>query len=134
MPRTGDIFEAAPAVGDFLVLGERVGDQREGPQIRLESLGQRLRRRLALLAVGVLQHVERELDGKRFSADLETKSGDGLVILTVPGRIAGDRLFVKKLLDAILKLIGLVLPHVLDPWPVMAERRIGHYRPWIEDV
>ena len=29
MPRIGDVGKAAPAVGDFLVLGERIGDQRE---------------------------------------------------------------------------------------------------------
>ncbi len=30
----GDIAEAAPAIRDLLVLGERVGDQREDPQVR----------------------------------------------------------------------------------------------------
>jgi hypothetical protein len=29
MPIVGDVGEAAPAVGDFLVLCQRVGDQRE---------------------------------------------------------------------------------------------------------
>jgi hypothetical protein len=33
MAAVGDVLEAAPAIGDFLVLGERVGDQREGAQI-----------------------------------------------------------------------------------------------------
>src|SRR3546814_8560038 len=34
----------APAVLDLLVLGQRVGDQREQPDILPEDLGQRLRR------------------------------------------------------------------------------------------
>ena len=42
MARIGDVLEAAPAVGNLLVLGERVGDQRERPQVLLEGLGQRL--------------------------------------------------------------------------------------------
>ena len=33
---------------------------------------------------------------------------------------------MKQLLDAIFELIGPVAPHVLEPGPVMAERRIGH--------
>ena len=43
--RIRDILEPAPAVGNFLVLGERVGDQRKGPLIVLEGLCQRLRPR-----------------------------------------------------------------------------------------
>ena len=31
--RIGDVLEAAPAVGDLLVLGERVGDQREEAEV-----------------------------------------------------------------------------------------------------
>jgi hypothetical protein len=48
MPRVGDVLEAAPAVGDFLVLGERVGDQREGRILSLKVLRQRLGRLRAL--------------------------------------------------------------------------------------
>ena len=33
---------------------------------------------------------------------------------------------MKQLLDAVFELIGPVAPHVLEPGPVMAERRIGH--------
>ena len=33
---------------------------------------------------------------------------------------------MEQFLDAVLELIGLFLAHVLDPRPVMAERRIGH--------
>ena len=33
----GDVLKAAPAVGDLLVLRQRVGDEREGPQVCLEA-------------------------------------------------------------------------------------------------
>ena len=116
-----DILEAAPAVGDFLVLGERVGDQRKGALIGLEGLRQRVRRRLALLAGAVLQQVQRRLDRKLLAADLEAQRRDGLVEQPVPGGIAGLRLLVEQLLDAVLELIGLVLAQILDPRPVIAE-------------
>ena len=126
MARVGDILEAAPAVGDFLVLGERIGDQRERAQIFLEGLGQRFRGGLALLAVGIDHEIERRLDRKLLAADLEAQRGDQLVELPVPGRIGRHRLFVEQLLDAVLELIGLLLAHVLDPRPVMAERGVAH--------
>ena len=126
MAGAGHVLEAAPAVGDFLVLGERVGDQRERAQIGLEGLGQRLRRAFSLLAVRVLQHVERKLDRERLAADAEAQRRDGLVVIAVPGRIAGHRFFVEQFLDPVLELIGLFLAYVLDPGPVMAERGVGH--------
>ena len=126
MPRVGDVLEAAPAVGDFLVLGERVGDQREDAQIVLEGLRQRLRCGTALAHVRVLHQGERRLDRKRLAVDLEAQRADGLVEQAVPGARTGHRLLVEQLLDAILELIRLLLAHVLDPRPVMAERGIGH--------
>ena len=35
---------------------------------------------------------------------------------------------MEQLLDAVLELVGLLLADVLEPGPVMAERRIGHRR------
>ena len=55
MPRIGDIGKAAPAVGNILVLGERIGDERKQPDVGLEGLRQRFGRGLALLLVGILQ-------------------------------------------------------------------------------
>ena len=126
MPGVGDVGKAAPAVGNLLVLGERVGDQREGAQVFPEGLGQRLGGGLAGLLVAVLEQIERRLDGERLGADLETQVGDGVVEQPVPGGLAGDRLFVEQLLDAVLELVGLLLADVLDPRPVMSERGVGH--------
>ncbi len=128
MTRIGDIGEAAPAIGDFLVLGEDVGDQREGAQVLLEGLGERIGGRLALGRARILHQAERGLDRQRLGPDLETQAGDGLVEQPVPTRISGDRLLVEQLLDAILELIGLLLADVLEPGPVMTERGILHGR------
>jgi hypothetical protein len=59
MAAVGDVIEATPAIGNFLVLGERVGDQREGAQVLFECVGQRQAGLLALFAVGVLQQRKR---------------------------------------------------------------------------
>ena len=86
MPRVGDVLEAAPAVGNLLVLGERVGDQREGAQVLLEGLRQRLGRGLALLAVLVLHQRERRLERELLAVDLEAQRRDRLVEQPVPAR------------------------------------------------
>ena len=128
MARVGHVLEAAPTVGNLLVLGERIGDQRERAQVLLEGDGERFRRRAPLLAVDVHQEIERRLDRHLLAGNLEAQRGDQLVELPVPGRIAGDRFFVEQLLDAVLELIGLLLAHVLQPRPVMRERGRLHGR------
>ena len=52
--RIGDVPEAAPAIRDLLVLGERVGDQRELAQIVLEYNAERLRGLFARLLLLIL--------------------------------------------------------------------------------
>src|SRR5262249_55998431 len=75
---------------------------------------------------GILHEIERRLDRERLRADLEAQAGDGLVEQAVPRRIAGHRLLMKELLDAVLELIGLVLADVFDPRPVMRQHPILH--------
>src|SRR5262249_36972401 len=89
MTRVGDVLEAAPAIRNLLVLRKRVGDQSERPQIFLEGLGQCFGSRLAFLAVGILQQIERRLDRQRLSADLESQRRDGFVEKAIPGGISG---------------------------------------------
>ncbi len=55
MTAVGDIFETAPAIGNILVLGKRIGDQREGADIRLEGFGERHCRLAARFRILVLQ-------------------------------------------------------------------------------
>ena len=126
MARIRDILETAPAIGNLLVLGERVGDERKSPLIVLEGLGQRLPCSLALFRRAVLQQIERRLDRQFLGPDLEAQAGDGLVEQPVPGGIAALGFFVKQLLDAIFELIRLVLAQILDPRPVMGELRRLH--------
>ena len=54
-------------------------------RLRLEGRGERLRRRLAPPLVGVLQQIERRLEGQLLAVDLEAQRGDGLVEQPVPG-------------------------------------------------
>ncbi len=125
MPRVGHVLEAAPAVGDRLVLGERVGDEREQAEIVPQHLGDRVGAGAAAGLVGVLHQGQRLFEQELLAVDLEAQARHGLVEQPVPGAAAGDRLFVKQLLDAVLELVGLLFPHVLDPGPVVAEGRLA---------
>ena len=128
MPLVGDVGEAAPAVGDFLVLGERVQDQRELRHVVLEGVRERKRGVFTLFAVAVLQEIQRRLDGQRLARYLEAQIGDGGVELAIPCRVRRHRFFVKQLLDAILELVRPIAAHVFEPRPVMAEHGIGQRR------
>ena len=120
-----DILELPPAVGDFLVLGQRVGDQREGPQLLAEHRAQRLRRLAAHLAVAVLQLVERELERQLLAIDDEAQRGDGLVEEAVPGGCARHRLLVEQRLDPVVELMRLVLSEIVDPGLPVREGRFS---------
>ena len=110
-------------------LASDVGDQREGAQVVLEGLGERLRGGLARrsrsgpacrLSVGSI--------ASDLLPTLKRRRRDGLVEQPVPGRIGRHRLLVEQLLDAVLELIGLVLADVFEPRPVVPERGILHGR------
>jgi hypothetical protein len=117
MPAVGHILEAAPAVGNLLVLSERVGDQREETRVLLEDLGQRLGRRLPLGGIGMHQEIERRLQrGRlRLSLHLEAQPRHGLAEEPAPGAVRGDRLLVEQALQLLVQLVGLLLAQVVDP-------------------
>ncbi len=71
MTRIRDVLKAAPAVGNFLVLGERVGDQRKSALVGLEGFRQRLCGRLTLVRRAILQQRQRRLNGELLSPNLE---------------------------------------------------------------
>ena len=73
MAGIGDVLETAPAIGDLLVLGERIGDQRKGPLVGFEGFRQRLGCRLALLPRAILQQVQRRLDREFFAPTLKRR-------------------------------------------------------------
>ena len=124
--RVGDVGEPAPAVGDLLVLGQRVGDQREGSQVRAEHIAERARRRLADLSVRILEPVERGLQGQLLALDREPQARDGAVEKPIPGGPAGDGLLQEQFLGPVVELERLLAAQVLDPGPVMAQGAIGH--------
>ena len=128
MPRIRDILESAPAIGNLLVLGERIGDERKGPLVGLEGFRQRLRRRLALFAGAILQQAQGRLDRQFLAADLEAQARDGLIEQPVPGGVTALGFLVKQLLDAILELIRLVLAQILDPRAIMRRVRASASR------
>ena len=128
VPGIGDVGELAPAVGDLLVLGERVHDEREDAQIRCEGLGQRVRRRLPLLFVRVGHARQRRLQRQVLPVDLETQRGDRLVEKAVPSADAADGLFEEKLLDIVGELMRLFFANIFEPRAVMGERPAGHRR------
>ena len=114
-------MEAAPAIGNFLVLGERISDKRKGPLVGLEGFRERLRRRLALRRRPILQQVQRRLDRLLLAADLESQARNGLVEQPVESPVTGLGFFMKQLLDAVFKLVGLVLEEILDLGTIVPE-------------
>ena len=123
------VGKTAPAIRYFLVLGERIGDEREHPQVRREGLGKRLRGLLADLLVGVLQQIKGLLDRKLLAADSEPQPGDRFVEQSIPGAVRGHRFLVKQLLDAVLELIRFLPANVLEPRPIVRERSLPHGSP-----
>jgi hypothetical protein len=123
----GHVLEAAPAIGDLLVLGERVGDQSEQTHVLGEHVRQRFRGRLALLLVGVGQKVERQLQRHRLGRafDVETQPGHGLVEQAVP-RPRRLALLVEQPLDRLVELVGLLLAHVVEPRLVVRHALVLH--------
>ena len=125
MAAVGHVLEAAPAVRDLLVLGQRVGDEREEADVGLEDLGQGFSRRPTVRCIGVHEQVQRRLERQRLglALHLELESRHGLVEQAVPGAARGDRLLVEHTLELLLELIGLLLAQIVEPRLVAGERR-----------
>ena len=124
----GDILKTAPAIGYFLILGQRVGDQRECAQIGCKSFCQCIGGLFTHGAIGVLKHVQRRFDAQFFAVDFKAKTRHGFIEQPVPGAIAGNRLFMEKLLQLVIELVRLVHTQIGQPWAVMANGRIVVHR------
>nr|WP_255608336.1 hypothetical protein [Methylosinus sp. Sm6] len=124
MARVGDIVKAAPAVGNLLVLGERVGHQREDAQIGLQRRAHRQRRLAPHVLIRVLHQSERGLERQLLAADREAQRGDGLVEQAIPGGAAGHRLLVEEPLQLVGELIGLLLANILEPGAPARQRSL----------
>jgi hypothetical protein len=88
VPLARDIGEPTPAIGNFLILGERIEGEREEPHVLAKRRRQRFRCRLAPLLGRIQQHIERRLDGEPLALDLESQARNCLVEQPVPSRIA----------------------------------------------
>ena len=91
----------------------------------LKTLAERLGRPLAHLAVGVLQLVERRLEGELLAIDIETQRRHRLIEEPVPGRGPAHRFLEEEALELVLELMRLLPPDVLEPGPIMRERLRG---------
>ena len=81
---------------------------------------------LALRLGAVGQKIQRRLDRKLLRADLEAQRRDRLIEQAVPRAAPGQRFLLEELLDAVLKLVRLVLADVFEPRPIVAKRRRLH--------
>ena len=124
MARIRDIAEATPAIGDLLILGERVGDQREGAQIGFQRDADRLRRFASLVLVAILHLVQRWLDRQFGVADAKPQPGDGFIKQPIPGGGAGDVFFVKKFFELVIKFVRLLFANILQPGAPARQRRL----------
>ncbi len=77
--------QLAPAVVDFLFLGQGVGDAGEEAKVGLKRLRQRRRARRAFFAVGVREQVQRLLGVHLFAVDVKGQAGHRLIKQAVPG-------------------------------------------------
>ena len=114
----------APAVLDLLVLGQRIGDQREDRDVVALHLAERLGGILADLGVLVRQLVEDLRLGQHLVAEGIAQPRDGLVEQARPGGAADDVLLVQRLLHLVGELVRTVDPQVAQPRPVFGERGI----------
>ena len=116
-------LESAPLVLDLLVLGEGVGDEREGAHVLAENGTQSLRRLPAHVAVLVREQVQRLGAAERLAPHGEAQRRHGLVEEPHPGRAAGDLLLEQEPLHLVGKLEGTKRPHIPHPGRVAGERR-----------
>jgi hypothetical protein len=122
MPAVGDIGKSAPFVGNVLVLGERIGDQREDADIVLEHLADRFGGGAAQIGRRLLQFVERFFERDVPAGKRNAQAGDRFVEQTVPGRSAGLGFFEEQLFELLVELERLFEPEIINPGAI-AQRR-----------
>ena len=116
----------APAVLDLLVLGERVGDQREDRDIVGLDLAERLGRILADRGILARQPVEDLRLGQHLVAEGIAQPRDGLVEQARPGGAADDVFLVQRLLELVRQRVRAEGAQVAQPRAVLGEFRRLH--------
>ena len=121
------VAEPAPAVGDLLVLGQRVGDQREEADVVLEDLGERLCCRVAARLSRIGQQVQRGLEGEGLGLafDVEAQAAHGLAEEAIESAAPRLALLGEELLELLVELVGLLLAQILEPRLETRELRVG---------
>ena len=94
-----------PRIDDLLVLRQRVGDQREQPDIPAERLADRTRRGLAHRTVAIREIVQRRADREVLAADRHPHARDRLIEQPAPRAAPGHLLLVQQLLQVVGKLV-----------------------------
>ena len=116
----GDVLEAVPAVGDFLVLGQHIGDVGEQPLVVVRA-SCRAPLNAASRFVSSLIREQVAASPSRLSSSPST-SNLRLAMVSSNSRFqaerAGHRLFVEQLLDLVVELVGLGLAQLGEPRPV----------------
>ena len=115
----------APGVLGRLVLGERVGDQREQLDPAAERRADRACGRFADRAVMVGQLVQHRADGEVLAAQRHSHAGDSFVEQAAPGLAAGHILVVQQALGLIGELVRAEDAQIPQERPPDRERRVG---------
>ena len=114
----------APAILDLLVLGQRVGEQREDRDIVALHLAERLGGVLALAGILARELVEDLRLAQQLVAKRIAQARDGLVEQARPGGAADDMLLVQRLFHLVGELVRAVDAEIAQPGTVFGERRV----------
>ena len=118
-------WKAAPAILDFLFLGERVVDAGENLEVFLENACQLMRRRLALVALLLGQLVQKRLDPDLLALEIKLEASEGFIKQFVPSRGADSGLIVQEFLKFVRELIGFHRPHPVHDGAIAGKVGIG---------
>ena len=113
----------APAVVDLLVLGERVGDQRENRDILALHLAEGFGCFLADLRILARELVEDLRLAQHLVAKGIAQARDGLVEQARPGGAADDVFLVQRLLQLVRQLMRAINPKIAQPGRIFGEFR-----------
>ena len=123
VPRRSDVGEAAPLVGDRLVLRQHVGDEGEEADVLLEGDGERGSGGGPFLLLRLGEPVQRFLQRQAFAGDIEAQRRQRFVEKPVPGAAPGHGFLVEELLDAVVELVGALGAQVVEERLVGGELR-----------
>ena len=114
---------AAPAIIDFLILGQRVGDQAKQLNVLTKRLAQRFGSLFADLSVIIRQAVQDFLGCLLPAIHIDSHARYGLIKQTVPRGTARDMLVMQKPFGFFIELMRAKDPDIADPRRIVSQRR-----------